>query len=255
MVTPLGCGVGETWRRLVDERCGVRALTPADLRMDGFDEATVMHTYDQLTSKVAAIVPCGNGEGKFDEEQWLQSKVFEKSNSIFCVRALSHRNLGCVFLPSLSTFRIRSLETYIIYGYRLILRYQGVSIGGGIGSISDILDAAQLICDKVLSHIILTCATGAHSIGDATRMIQFGDADVMVAGGTESSIEALSIAGFCRIGEGSGIMVLELLFDQAGDAVEANAIKSVFSGHATSGALALSSTKVLLLVLANLLKL
>ncbi|RWW24491.1 hypothetical protein GW17_00011212 [Ensete ventricosum] len=223
--------------------------------MDGFDEATVMHTYDQLTSKVAAIVPCGNGEGKFDEEQWLQSKVFEK--------------------------------------------YQGVSIGGGIGSISDILDAAQLICDKVLSHIILTCATGAHSIGDATRMIQFGDADVMVAGGAESSIDALSIAGFCRIGEGSGIMVLEsnfsissyilfnglyfpigdayhitqphvdgkgailamtraleqLLFDQAGDAVEANAIKSVFSGHATSGALALSSTKVLLLVLANLLKL
>lgn len=42
------------------------------------------------------------------------------------------------------------------------------------------------------------CATGAHSIGDAARMIQFGDSDVMLAGGTEASIDALSIAGFCR---------------------------------------------------------
>ncbi|XP_020265333.1 3-oxoacyl-[acyl-carrier-protein] synthase, mitochondrial isoform X1 [Asparagus officinalis] len=241
-------------------------------------------------------------------------------------------------------------------------KHQGVSIGGGIGSISDILDASQLICEKRLRRLspffvprilinmaaghvsmkygfkgpnhasVTACATGAHSIGDATRMIQFGDADVMVAGGTESSIDALSIAGFCRlralstkynslpkvasrpfdynrdgfvIGEGSGVMVLEELdhamqrgakiyaevrgygmsgdayhitkpqcdgrgailamtraLEQSGlhpnqvdyinahatstplgDAIEANAIKSVFKDHATSGALALSSTK------------
>ncbi|XP_064951613.1 3-oxoacyl-[acyl-carrier-protein] synthase, mitochondrial isoform X2 [Musa acuminata AAA Group] len=321
MVTPLGCGVGETWRRLVDERCGVRALTPADLRMDGFDEATVMHTYDQLTAKVAAIVPCGKGEGKFDEEQWLQSKD-HRSTSRFIAYALCSTEEALRDANWLPTEPEKKERT-------------GVSIGGGIGSISDILDAAQLICDKHLRRLspffiprilinmasghvsmkygfqgpnhaaVTACATGAHSIGDATRMIQFGDADVMVAGGTESSIDALSIAGFCRIGEGSGVMVLEELnhakergakiyaevrgygmsgdayhitqphidgkgailamtraLEQSGlhpnqvdyinahatstplgDAAEANAIKSVFSDHATSGALALSSTK------------
>ncbi|CAL5023410.1 unnamed protein product [Urochloa decumbens] len=238
----------------------------------------------------------------------------------------------------------------------------GVSIGGGIGSISDILDASQMIIENRLRRLspyfipkilinmasghasmrygfqgpnhaaVTACATGAHSIGDATRMIQFGDADVMVAGGTESSIDALSIAGFSRlralstkynsspcsasrpfdcgrdgfvIGEGCGVMVLEALdhakergakiyaeirgygmsgdahhitqpqhdgrgailamkraLDQSGlnaneidyvnahatstplgDAVEVNAIKSVFGNHAASGGLSLSSTK------------
>ncbi|KAH9745050.1 3-oxoacyl-(acyl-carrier-protein) synthase [Citrus sinensis] len=238
----------------------------------------------------------------------------------------------------------------------------GVSIGGGIGSISDTVDAAQMICEKRLRRLspffiprilinmasghvsmkygfqgpnhaaVTACATGAHSIGDAARMIQFGDSDVMVAGGTESSIDALSMAGFCKsralttkyngtpqeasrpfdcgrdgfvIGEGSGVLVLEELehakkrgakiyaevrgYGMSGDAhhitqphidgkgailamtralkqsglqshqvdyvnahatstplgdtVEATAIRTVFSDHATSGSLAFSSTK------------
>lgn len=75
MVTPLGCGVGPTWSRLIDGRCGIRALSPADLKVDGFDETVVMHTYEQLSSKVAGVVPCGKEEGEFDEETWVRSKV------------------------------------------------------------------------------------------------------------------------------------------------------------------------------------
>ncbi|PKA66311.1 3-oxoacyl-[acyl-carrier-protein] synthase, mitochondrial [Apostasia shenzhenica] len=369
MVTPLGCGVEATWRRLVEGGCGVRALSLLDLKMEGFDEATVMQTYEQLASKVVAAVPCGKEVGEFDENRWLQSKD-HKSIAKFISYALCSADEALTdakWIPNEPESKERT----------------GVSIGGGTGSISDILDAAQLICERRIRRLspffiprilinmaaghvsmkygfmgpnhaaVTACATGAHSIGDATRMIQFGDVDVMVAGGTESSIDALSVAGFCRhasqrfsdtpyinlngfffcrsralatkynflpdvasrpfdcgrdgfvIGEGSGVMVLEELdhavqrgakiyaeirgygmsgdayhitqphndgkgailamtraIEQSGlhpnqidyvnahatstplgDAAEANAIKYVFSDHAKSGCLALSSTK------------
>lgn len=76
MVTPLGCGVEATWKRLIVGECGVRAITPQDLKMSEFDEETRLHTYDQLTSKVAATVPCGTNSDQFNEEIWLNSKVF-----------------------------------------------------------------------------------------------------------------------------------------------------------------------------------
>ncbi|GFY97622.1 beta-ketoacyl synthase [Actinidia rufa] len=241
LVTPLGCG------------------------------KTRLHTFDQLSSKVAATVPCGTNSGEFNDEIWLNPKE-HRSISRFIGYALCATNEALRCAKWIPTEQAEKEKT-------------GVSIGGGIGSISDILDASQMICEKGPNHAVVTaCATGGHSIGDAARMVQFGDADVMVAGGTESSIDALSIAGFCRsralstkynstpeqasrpfdcgrdgfvIGEGSGILVLEsgLRPDQVdyvnahatstplGDTVEANAIRSVFSEHATSGALALSSTK------------
>ncbi|KAL3512606.1 hypothetical protein ACH5RR_025323 [Cinchona calisaya] len=348
MVTPLGCGVETTWARLIAGRCGVRAITPDDLKMDGFDWDTRLHTFDQLTSKVAATVPCGMNLGEFNEELWLNSKD-HRSIARFIGYALCAADEALRDANWLPTEQDEKERT-------------GVSIGAGTGSICDILDASRMICEKRLrrlspffiprilinmasGHVSMTygfqgpnhaavtaCATGAHSIGDASRMIQFGDADVMVAGGTEASIDALSIAGFCRsralttkynsvpeeasrpfdcgrdgfvIGEGSGVLVLEELehaqkrgakiyaelrgygmsgdahhitqphadgrgailamtraLEQSGlhpnqvdyvnahatstplgDAVEANAIKSVFSTHATSGALVLSSTK------------
>ncbi|KAJ4981401.1 hypothetical protein NE237_032238 [Protea cynaroides] len=347
MVTPLGCGVETTWKRLVQGDCGIRALSPEDLKMDGFDKEMQVHTFDQLPSKVAAAVPCGTKPGEFNEDLWLNSK--DRSIARFIGYAMCSTDEALKdanWFPAEQDKRERT----------------GVSIGGGIGSISDIVDAAQMICEKRLRRLspffvprilinmaaghvsmkygfqgpnhaaVTACATGAHSIGDATRMIQFGDADVMVAGGTDSSIDALSIAGFCRlralttkynsspheasrpfdcdrdgfvIGEGSGVMVLEELehaqkrgakiyaeirgYGMSGDAyhitqphtdgkgailamtravkqsglhpdqvdyvnthatstplgdmIEANAIKSIFSNHATSSALAFSSTK------------
>lgn len=313
-----------------------------------FDTETQLYTFDQLTSKVAAVVPCGTKTGEFNADLWLNSKE-HRSVSRFIGYALCAADEALKDAKWAPTEQEQKERT-------------GVSIGGGIGSITDVLEASQLICEKRLRRLspffiprilinmasghvsmkygfqgpnhaaVTACATGAHSIGDAARMIQFGDSNVMVAGGTESSIDALSIAGFCRsralttkhnsmpleasrpfdcdrdgfvIGEGSGVLVLEelehakergakiyaeirgygmsgdayhitqphndgrgavLAMTRAlkqsglhpnqvdyinahatstplGDAVEAIAIKTVFSEHATSGALAFSSTK------------
>ncbi|KAL5715542.1 beta-ketoacyl-[acyl-carrier-protein] synthase II [Ranunculus cassubicifolius] len=348
MVTPLGCGVETTWKRLIDGNCGIRAISVEDLKMNSFDRETQDYTFDQLSSKIAAIVPCGTNQGQFNEHVWLSSKE-HRSVSRFIAYALCSTDEALRDANWFPTELENKERT-------------GVSVGGGIGSICDILDAAQMISEKRLRRLspffiprilinmasghvsmkygfkgpnhaaVTACATGAHSIGDAARMIQFGDADVMVAGGTESSVDALSIAGFCRsralatkynsspleasrpfdcdrdgfvIGEGSGVMVLEELeharqrgakiyaeirgygmsgdayhitqphadgrgailamshaIKQAGlqpeqvnyvnahatstplgDTIEANAIRTLFSEHATSGSLALSSTK------------
>ncbi|KAK0589484.1 hypothetical protein LWI29_014965 [Acer saccharum] len=348
MVTPLGCGVEATWKRLIGGECGIREITVDDLKMGNFDRETQLHVFDQLTSKVAAVVPCGSNPGQFNEQLWFNSKE-NRSMARFIAYALCAADEALNDAKWLPTDQEQKTRT-------------GVSIGGGIGSISDIVDAAQMICEKRLRRLspffiprilinmasghvsmkygfqgpnhaaVTACATGAHSIGDAARMIQFGDSDVMVAGGTESSIDALSIAGFCKsraltskynsapqeasrpfdcgrdgfvIGEGSGVLVLEELehakkrgvkiyaelrgygmsgdahhitqphadgrgailameralkqsglhSDQVdyvnahatstplGDTVEATAIKTVFSDHVTSGALAFSSTK------------
>ncbi|KAK8568985.1 hypothetical protein V6N12_007518 [Hibiscus sabdariffa] len=346
LVTPLGCGVETTWERLIEGKCGIRAVTPEDLKMNAFDKQTQMLTFDHLASKVAAIVPCGTGPAEFNEDIWLNAKD-QRSVARFISYALCAADEALKDAKWVPTDQEEKERT-------------GVSIGGGTGSISDILDAAQMICEKRLRRLspffiprilinmasghvsmkygfqgpnhaaVTACATGAHSIGDAMRMVQFGDADVMVAGGTESSIDALSIAGFCKaralttkynscpveasrpfdcgrdgIGEGSGVLILEELehaksrgakiyaevrgygmsgdahhitqphidgrgavlamaralkqsglhpnqvdyvnahatSTPLGDAIEANAIKTIFTDHATSGALAFSSTK------------
>lgn len=84
MVTPLGCGVETTWKRLIQGDCGIRALSPEDLRMNSFDKETQLHVFEQLTSKVAAIVPCGTDPGDFNEDLWLNSKVNVMPMKLHC---------------------------------------------------------------------------------------------------------------------------------------------------------------------------
>ncbi|GAY53218.1 hypothetical protein CUMW_147690 [Citrus unshiu] len=322
MVTPLGCGAETTWRRLIVGECGIREITPEDLKMGNFDRETQLHAFGQLTSKVAAVVPCGISSGEFNEDSWLNSKD-HRSIARFIAYALCAADEAlhdAKWLPSdqgqKERTRLRRLSPFFIPRILINMASGHVSMKYGF---------------QGPNHAAVTaCATGAHSIGDAARMIQFGDSDVMVAGGTESSIDALSMAGFCKsralttkyngtpqeasrpfdcgrdgIGEGSGVLVLEELehakkrgakiyaevrgYGMSGDAhhitqphidgkgailamtralkqsglqshqvdyvnahatstplgdtVEATAIRTVFSDHATSGSLAFSSTK------------
>nr|CAB3445987.1 unnamed protein product [Digitaria exilis] len=277
-VTPLGRGVGATWDRLVAGRCAVRALAAEDLRLPAG------RTLEQLPSRVVAAVPRGKGEDEFDDEAWTKDKSISGFIS-YALCAADEALRDANWLPSedekKERTRLRRLSPYFIPKILINMASGHVSMRYGF---------------QGPNHAAVTaCATGAHSIGDATRMIQFGDADVMVAGGTESSIDALSIAGFSRQAldhakergakiyaeirgygmsgdahhitqpqhDGRGaILAMKRALDQSGlnaneidyvnahatstplgDAVEVNAIKSVFGDHATFGGLALSSTK------------
>ncbi|KZV24275.1 3-oxoacyl [Dorcoceras hygrometricum] len=228
MVTPLGCGVEATWKRLIEGDSGIKAITIEDLKMNGFDREIQLHTFDQLASKIAAVVPCGTNSNEFNEEIWLNSKDHRSIARFigYALCAADEALRDANWMPNEQDEKerthLRRLSPFFIPRILINMAAGHVSMKYGF---------------QGPNHATVTaCATGAHSIGDAARMIQFGDVDVMVAGGTESSIDALSIAGFCRsralstkyntspeeasrpfdcardgfvIGEGSGILVLE----------------------------------------------
>ncbi|KAG0629168.1 hypothetical protein M758_1G082000 [Ceratodon purpureus] len=243
LVTPLGTGVQASWEQLIALKTGVQALSAESLRLK--DPGLLQ----QLPSRVAALVPRGSAPGDFDVEKW--QKPAEPGFIAYAQCAAEEALTDANWHPE----EVADLEQ------------TGVAIGGGIGSIKDILEASHLINNQELrrlspffvprilinmaaghvsirhgfkgpNHAVVTaCASGAHSVGDAARMVKFGDADVMVAGGTESSIDPLSMAGFCRaralstkfnndpaissrpfdqardgfvMGEGAGVVVLEV---------------------------------------------
>jgi 3-oxoacyl-[acyl-carrier-protein] synthase II len=239
MVSPLACGVETTWARLLDGRSGAGTITKFDA--------------SHLPATVACEVPLGDGsDGTFNPDDWVAPKDQRKIDLfiLYALAAAEQAVTDANWKPEDEESRLRT----------------GVMIGSGIGGLQTIAEAAVTLkekghrrispffipgslinlCSGQVSirygfkgpnHAVVTaCSTGAHAIGDAARLIQHGDADVMVAGGAEAAICELGIAGFaaCKalstnfnatperasrpydrdrdgfvMGEGAGVLVLE----------------------------------------------
>jgi 3-oxoacyl-[acyl-carrier-protein] synthase II len=203
LVTPLACGTEQTWQRLRSGGSGIK-------RIEKFDVS-------DIPCKVAGQVPRGDGsDGSFNPDDWMEPKEQRKVDDfiVFAVAAAAQALNDAGWHP-------REYEDQIV---------SGVLIGSGIGGVEGIAETALLLRDrgprrvspffipgrlinlasgyvsiahslKGPNHAVVTaCSTGAHAIGDAGRLIALGDADVMVAGGTESPVNRISLAGFaaCR---------------------------------------------------------
>ena len=203
MVTPLACGVEPTWQRLLAGKSGIG-------RIEKFEVS-------DLPCKIAGQIPRGDGsDGTFNADQWMEPKEQRKVDEfiLFGMAAAKQALDDADWHPSEYEDQVTS----------------GVLIGSGIGGIEGIAETALLLRDRgprrvspffipgriinlasgyvSIEHslkgpntaVVTACSTGAHAIGDAGRLVALGDADVMVAGGTESPVNRLSLAGFaaCR---------------------------------------------------------
>jgi 3-oxoacyl-[acyl-carrier-protein] synthase II len=241
LVTPLGIGIEHNWARLTQGRSGVR-------RIERFDVS-------DLPARIAGQVPVGpTAEHLFHADDWVDPKDQRRMNEfiVFGLAAAVQAVQDSGWMPEDEESRERT----------------GVMIGSGIGGLSGIAESAVILAEKGPrrvspffipsnlinlcsghvsirygfkgpNHAVVTaCSTGAHAIGDAARIIQYDDADVMVAGGAEAAICRLGLAGFSQakalstafndeparasrpfdrdrdgfvMGEGAGIVVLEEL--------------------------------------------
>ena len=241
MVTPLGCGVEPTWSRLIKGESGAK-------KVDTFEVS-------DLPAKIACMIPLGDGSnGTYNPDQWMEPKEQRKVDDFIvygmCAATQALDDAG--WHPKTQDDQVAT----------------GVLIGSGIGGIEGIAKTAIDLHEKgprrvspffipgriinlasgfvSIAHglkgpnhaVVTACSTGAHAIGDATRMVALGDADVMVAGGAESPVNRMSLSGFSALralstafnddpkrasrpydkdrdgfvmGEGSGAVVLEEL--------------------------------------------
>ncbi len=199
LVTPLGCGVEAVWRRLINDESGIRAIQSFDV--------------SDLPAKIAGQVPYGDlADGRFNPDDWVSTKDRRKMDDfiLYAIAAASEAIEHSGWTPEGEEDRERT----------------GIMIGSGIGGLKVIEEYAIILHEKGPrrvtpffipaslinlasgqvsikygfkgpNHAVVTaCSTGANAIGDAARLIQLGDADVMVAGGTEAAICRIGIAGF-----------------------------------------------------------
>lgn len=239
MVSPLACGVEDSWQRLLAGKSAAGPIT----RFDTTGYAT----------NYACEIPFGDGtDGTFNPDDWMAPKERRKVDDfiLYGMAAADMAVHDADWMPQDEECRIRT----------------GVMIGSGIGGLNSIADTSILLHErgprrvspffipgalinlisgqvgirfgfKGPNHAVVTaCSTGAHAIGDAARLIMLDDADVMIAGGAESPISKIGIAGFnaCKalstkraddptkasrpydadrdgfvMGEGAGVVVLE----------------------------------------------
>ncbi len=239
LVTPLGCGVEPTWANILASKSGAK-------RIDDFE-------VDDIACQIAHRLPLGDyADGKYNPDEWMEVKEQRKVDPfiVYAMAAATQAIQDAGVEPKTPEEQERT----------------GVLIGSGIGGVGGIYDASVTLHEKgprrispffipgrlinlASGHVsirfglkgpnhsvVTACSTGAHAIGDAARLIALGDADVMVAGGTESCVNRLSLAGFSAaralstgfndnptaasrpydkdrdgfvMGEGAGIVVLE----------------------------------------------
>jgi 3-oxoacyl-[acyl-carrier-protein] synthase II len=241
LLSPFGVGVEHGWRELLTGRSAARRVTEFEV--------------EDLACKIAHVIPRGDGsDNTFNPEAYLEPKELRKIGDfiLYGIAAADEALKDAGWEPKTPEDQYAS----------------GVMIGSGIGGIEGIAENALILKErgprrispffipgniinlvsgqvsirhglKGPNHAVVTaCSTGAHAIGDAARLIMFGDADVMVAGGAESPVTRLSLAGFaaCKalstgrnetpetasrpydrdrdgfvMGEGAGVVVLEEL--------------------------------------------
>lgn len=239
VVSPLGPNAQSTWNRLIHSESGIR---PIDL----FET-------DDLPAKIAGLVVHGpSEEGKFNPDEWVEPKEQKKMDRfiLYGIAAAAEAIQDAGWNPNDEESLLRT----------------GVMVGSGIGGLPRIYDTSVVLHDqgprkvspffipaalinltsghismrygfKGPNHAVVTaCSTGGHAIGDAARMIQMDDADVMIAGGSEAAVCRIGVAGFSALralstgfndtpekasrpwdrdrdgfvmGEGAGIVVLE----------------------------------------------